>query len=642
MRETEPAFTAGEEAMSLKSSNAKRLFSQSVGSADSLKEPPSQKARSDYKVRQLLASEGFQTNDEVHSTINVDPICACIVNTAPFQRLRNIKQLGRADLVFMNCNHTRFEHSIGVAYLAHRLVTHIQQLQPQLGVTARDVQCIKLAGLLHDVGHGPFSHVYEGFCKRSKAQPPLPKGWRHESVSLAMINCILEVLGLKIDLHNLDGPLRQIGDGVDANSLLVFDDHNKGSVLTSRDFLFVKECIWGGPIPEVKEVLGLSTLQGRVEPNKNWMYDIVTNRHSGLDVDKIDYFARDQRRAFRGAGEIERRMIDEAVVAWVETDNTRELMICYPEKMVSTCLEFFKIRYKLHSVIYRHKTVCSASYVLEDILNKADEIYRISTTRQRHKNAGPPEYESLPISRAMLDPYAFLALDDTIIERIACSEDTQLAEAQDLIYSCYMPRALYKCAHQQAIDMENEADQQMWTVSTEDIIEQLLSVNGVHDRDSKELRLSKHDIIVEQCSIHHGLKDKNPISRINFLPKSKLPELANEVIDLPTAAPPNEKDFEDDIPRSFQKHSIRVFTRDPEKTGLLGHTFFQWRDHLKNQMKHTPTKQEVDFDPNMEPVQLTQEEVPMDSDDDGGAYSPLAGVQSPQIVMRLKNDADDR
>ncbi len=81
-----------------------------------------------------------------------------VIDSYPVQRLRRLRQLAGAEYVYPGANHTRFEHSIGVMYLAGKVVENpnISQM-----VDEKDVEAVRIAGLLHDVGHGPFSHVFE-------------------------------------------------------------------------------------------------------------------------------------------------------------------------------------------------------------------------------------------------------------------------------------------------------------------------------------------------------------------------------------------------------------------------------------------------------------------------------------------------
>lgn len=71
-----------------------------------------------------------------------------------FQRLRRCKQLGHASLRFPGAQHTRFEHSLGVAYKAGIVVNRIQENQPLLNVDDKDKLCVEIAALVHDIGHG--------------------------------------------------------------------------------------------------------------------------------------------------------------------------------------------------------------------------------------------------------------------------------------------------------------------------------------------------------------------------------------------------------------------------------------------------------------------------------------------------------
>ncbi|HDO42352.1 MAG TPA: HD domain-containing protein [Candidatus Bathyarchaeota archaeon] len=81
-----------------------------------------------------------------------------IIDSFPVQRLRRLRQLAGAEFVYPAANHTRFEHSLGVLYLAGRLVEN-SNLSGH--IDKDEVEMVKLAALLHDVGHGPFSHVFE-------------------------------------------------------------------------------------------------------------------------------------------------------------------------------------------------------------------------------------------------------------------------------------------------------------------------------------------------------------------------------------------------------------------------------------------------------------------------------------------------
>jgi HD superfamily phosphohydrolase len=100
-----------------------------------------------------------EIKDPVHGYIYITKPEKEIIDTYPMQRLRRVRQLAGSEYVYPGANHTRFEHSIGVMYLAGKVLEnpHISQI-----VTDDDVDSCKMAALLHDVGHGPFSHIFEG------------------------------------------------------------------------------------------------------------------------------------------------------------------------------------------------------------------------------------------------------------------------------------------------------------------------------------------------------------------------------------------------------------------------------------------------------------------------------------------------
>ncbi|MGA9097898.1 MAG: HD domain-containing protein, partial [Methanotrichaceae archaeon] len=95
-----------------------------------------------------------EIRDPIHGYIKLNGLAFDLTNTPQMQRLRWIKQLGLANLVYPGANHTRFEHSLGVYHLAGTLSDH-------LGLKEEDRTKVEAAALLHDIGHGPLSHATE-------------------------------------------------------------------------------------------------------------------------------------------------------------------------------------------------------------------------------------------------------------------------------------------------------------------------------------------------------------------------------------------------------------------------------------------------------------------------------------------------
>ncbi|MEM2110856.1 MAG: HD domain-containing protein [Candidatus Bathyarchaeia archaeon] len=99
-----------------------------------------------------------EIKDPVYGYVYITEAEKKVIDSFPFQRLRRIRQLAGSEYVYPGANHTRFEHSIGVMYLAGRLTSNPQFSQL---LSEEEAQIIRIAALLHDVGHGPFSHVFE-------------------------------------------------------------------------------------------------------------------------------------------------------------------------------------------------------------------------------------------------------------------------------------------------------------------------------------------------------------------------------------------------------------------------------------------------------------------------------------------------
>src|SRR6476469_8224261 len=102
--------------------------------------------------------------DSVHNIINIDPdtaegrLLVALIDTPEFQRLRRVRQLGLAYFAYQSAEHSRFTHSLGAGHLATRI---LDKLSRKYEISGEDRIAVRAAALLHDIGHGAFSHVIE-------------------------------------------------------------------------------------------------------------------------------------------------------------------------------------------------------------------------------------------------------------------------------------------------------------------------------------------------------------------------------------------------------------------------------------------------------------------------------------------------
>lgn len=260
----------------------------------------------------------------VHGYIPISKLAASIIDTPQFQRLRYLKQLGTSYYVWPGASHNRFEHALGVYHLASEMVRRLQRSQPELQITERDVRCVEVAGLCHDLGHGPFSHVWDNtFIPNA-----IPKcEWKHEDASEMMLDYLVED-------NNID--------------------------LQPDEVRFIKDLIQGSK----------HHTRHQQSPEKDFLFEIIANKRNGIDVDKFDYIARDSRAVADGTTTDLKRLVHTARVI--------DGQICYSSKNTITVYSLFQERFNLHKMIYNHKTAKSIEYMIVDALLKADPVLKIS------------------------------------------------------------------------------------------------------------------------------------------------------------------------------------------------------------------------------------------------------------------------
>uniref|UniRef100_A0A8C8C6K5 Deoxynucleoside triphosphate triphosphohydrolase SAMHD1 n=1 Tax=Oncorhynchus tshawytscha TaxID=74940 RepID=A0A8C8C6K5_ONCTS len=411
-----------------------------------------------------IAAETKVFNDPIHGHVEMHPLLVRIIDTPQFQRLRHIKQLGGTYFVFPGASHNRFEHSIGVGYLAGSLVQELNERQPELFISRRDILCVQIAGLCHDLGHGPFSHMFDGMFI-PKVRPE--SKWNHEEASLAMFDHL-------VCENALEPAMKEHG--------LVLPD----------DLVFIKEQIAG---PQ-----NTWPYKGRPE-EKSFLYEIVANKRNGIDVDKWDYFARDCFHLGIQNNFDYRRFLKFARVC--EVNGKKH--ICTRDKEVGNLYDMFHTRNCLHRRAYQHKVGNIIETMITEAFLKADPHIQIQGSGGK----------MFTISTAIDNMEAYTKLTDHVFEQILYSSSSELAEAREILQNITC-RRLYKCVGQTQAEKRMEVSQ-----------EKLLDWAGCVARsrpqnDLQNVTLQPGDFVVNVSIINMdwGMKEKNPIDKVRFYCKN--------------------------------------------------------------------------------------------------------------------------
>eukprot|EP00439_Symbiodinium_sp_Y106_P049214 s186_g6.t1 len=406
--------------------------------------------------------ENFTPNCPVHGLMHLPGFVKMVVDTALFQRMRHIKQLGVCSLVFPGAKHDRFFHSIGTAHLAYNLMKDLRSNQPELCISDRDVVCVVLAALMHDLGHPAYSHMFETFMASIGHT-----SWTHEQASTVLVKEVLRSVNLSL--------LTKDAEGDDEQFIVELIDPPKKELNTFLNLGTLKEH-WP------------SLMKGR-PVQKAYMYEIVSNFRSGIDVDKMDYFRRDA--YFLGiARQFDHHRYLKSLV--VIKDHHGITTLSPPEKLKDDIREnLCELRKTLHRTAYQHKTVKKLESHMVDILKLMDQTIRVTGKSGK----------KMSISEAALscDTVAYAKLTDMFVE-------TRLLENE-------IP----------------ERNVMTWEVPTEQE-EPGFKMPDVQSFVEETLKLSSRqvprcELICVESKLHYGLGSEDPIKKVVFHDKEGKPRL---------------------------------------------------------------------------------------------------------------------
>jgi uncharacterized protein len=248
--------------------------------------------------------------DPIHDLITFentswDRLLLKLINTREFQRLRRVKQLGLSEMVFPGGNHSRFAHSIGVMHNARRFLDRIEKLtDKKLDDLHRTA--VLTAALLHDVGHGPFSHAFEKIT----------------------------------------------GDHHETRTVEIITDHSTSvnQVLRDHDF----------KLPDLLKNFFETDDTGEGQTHESIPRYLVQVISSQLDADRFDYLVRDSYATGAGYGRFDSKWL----IQHLQVDDSRGRLYL-AGKAYTGAESYVFARYHMYRAVYFHKTTRAAEVMLK-------------------------------------------------------------------------------------------------------------------------------------------------------------------------------------------------------------------------------------------------------------------------------------
>lgn len=545
-------------------------------------------------------------NDPVHGHIRLHPLCVKIVNTPQFQRLRFIKQLGGAYFVYPGAAHNRFEHSIGVCHLAGTFARELKNRQKE------DIKFLKRR--IEELGPGDCKQEtvelekeqeLEADCKQKivglllklEKEQELDSDCKQEIVNLRHklgkeqefdAECKQEIVNLCHTLEKKQGQeivdlRRELLRAVLRHDL----NEKKKELITDQDILCVEIAglchdLGHGPFSHLFDGIVIPAtrkekwehedgsdqdFEGRPK-EKHFLYQIVSNKESGIDVDKWDYFARDcLMLGMKSNFSHSRAMAFSRVI-----DVGAKKQICFRDKEAGNLYEMFHIRCMLHRNACHHKTTAVVEIMIADALISAIESGSEEVKYGRKANG-----EGYTLAEAVGNMEAFSQITDEVLMKIYHSKDETLKTAKGIAQRI-LTRNLYTFVGEKLFE------KQPYTIEQDD--------KTLHDTVRKEIKAKtielfnetvEDNIVVHLVRLNYGKNDDDPINFVRFFSK----ENPNKAFKLP------KEKVSHFLPTIFSEQQVLVYCKDKNKEtrDAVERVFKKWSDEKKtNTDKRNPTE----------------------------------------------------
>ena len=286
-------------------------------------------------------------NDTIHGSFEIDGVREDLLATPEFNKLSHIKQLGLAHLVFPGAHHTRFEHSLGVSHLAGRMASSLN-LDPHERMT------VEVAGMLHDVGHGPYSHTLEHILHERG-------GADHMHITEGIITGDYEVLS--DDEQRILGKRRTVPEILESHEI---DPHEVASLIHGPDA--------GG---KERNLFHWGEGAESFESADHTLAHLV---HGPVDCDQMDYLLRDAH--FTG---VRHGIIDHDRLIQCLTRHSGDIAVT--EGGLSALEGMMTARALMYSAVYFHRVTRITEVMLSRAVERAGDLLPEARQMQRMVDA---------------------------------------------------------------------------------------------------------------------------------------------------------------------------------------------------------------------------------------------------------------
>lgn len=329
--------------------------------------------QADGEVIQMDEKGNIIIRDNVHGDVVFPPLFKAIIDTKEFQRLRRIKQLAMAGQVFPGAVHTRFSHSIGTYYVMRRILTHFKEyfseLQYSTNIDEQEENAILAAALLHDLGHGPYSHVFE--------RTELSLGCKsHEEWTVAIIT------NPKTEIYSV---LESIGEGFAEKVASYIKCEKKAK---KKDLLYVED----------------------LDDNLNLKFIFASLVSGQIDADRMDYLLRDSKFSGMSYGQFDLEKVIEGLA--VSVDHEGRYRVCIKEQYLSAVEGYFYARYQMYNNVYFHSYKMFSEELFSRILQEAQKCV---LNGQISSNMIPVAVEGI-FTQAEIIEEEYCKLDDSVVD----------------------------------------------------------------------------------------------------------------------------------------------------------------------------------------------------------------------------------